>query len=215
MAKYFNYFPKEYYYLNDNSKSLDVVTNITTKFKFQDDFKNNTVVYYEYDIQDGDTPEIVAHKLYGSTERHWIILAMNDIVNPQMDWPINQNSLNKLIDKKYQSSEYANSSISGAGTTWADTHIHSYYKVETQINNLNQKQFVDKIQIDANTYANVSSSTETYTLQNGYSITYNTSKESKTYFEYEIEQNDNKRTIKILKPEFIDSVEAEFKRVIT
>lgn len=214
MAKYFNYFPKEYYYLNDNSSSLDVVTNITSKFKFDDDFKNNTVVYYEYEVQDGETPEIVAHKLYGSTERHWIILSLNDIVNPQTDWPIKQNSLLKIIDKKYQAAEYANSSTTGAGTTWADTNIHSYYKVETQTNNLNQKKFIDKIQIDANTYANVTSSSESYTLQSGYSITLDITKETKTYLEYEIEQNDNKRTIKILKDEFIDSVEEEFKRVI-
>ena len=214
MANYFNYFPKEYYFLNDNTSSVDVVTNITSKFKFEDDFKNNTVVYYEYEIQDGETPEIVAYKIYGSPEKHWIILSLNDIVNPQIDWPIEQNSLKKLIDIKYQASEYANSSTTGAGTTWADTNIHSYYKIETQTNNLNNKKFIDKIQIDANTYANVASSSETYTLQNGYSITLSISKETKTYLEYEIEQNDNKRTIKILKEEFVDAVEDEFKRII-
>ena len=35
-----------------------------------------------------------------------------------------------------------------------------------------------------------------------------------TYYEYEIQENDNKRTIKILKPEFSGSVEQEFRRVI-
>lgn len=214
MAKYFNYFPKEYYFLSNDSSSLDVITNITSKFKFEDDFKNNTVVYYEYEVQDGDTPEIVSYKLYGSVEKHWIILAMNDIINPQMDWPIEQNSLIKLIDKKYQASEYANSSTTGAGTTWADTNIHSYYKIETQTNNLNGKKFIDKIEIDANTYANVVNSTETYTLQNGYTVKLDTSKETKTYFQYEVEKNDSKRTIKILKDEFVESVESELKRVM-
>lgn len=214
MANFFTHFPKEYYFLSNDSASLDVVTNITSKFKFEDEFKNNTVVYYEYEIEDGDTPEILAYKLYGSAERHWIILSMNDILNPQTDWPIQQNTLIKLIDKKYQSAEYANSSTSGAGTTWADTNIHSYYKIETQTNNLNNTKFIDKIQIDANTYANVVSSTETYTLQNGQSVTIDTTKESKTYYEYEIETNDNKRTIKILKNEFVDSVESELKRIM-
>lgn len=215
MAKYFNYFPKEYYYLNDDSKSLDIVTNITSKFKFEDEFKNNTVVYYQYEIEDGETPEIIAYKVYGSTEKHWIILALNDIINPQMDWPIEQNSLIKLIDKKYQSAEYANNTTTNAGKTWAQTNIHSYYKIETQTNNLNQKKFINKIEVDANTYANVTSSSDVYTLQSGQSITIDITKETKTYLQYEIEKNDSKRTIKLLKNEFIDSVENEFKRVIS
>jgi hypothetical protein len=40
------------------------------------------------------------------------------------------------------------------------------------------------------------------------------SKENKSYYVYETENNDSKRTIKLLKQEFIPAVEEEFRRVI-
>ncbi len=77
MAKYFNYFPKTIYNL-DNSGSLDSITNLTINFSFDKNILENAVLYYEYDVQDGETPEVVAHKVYGSSEKHWIILKMKD-----------------------------------------------------------------------------------------------------------------------------------------
>ena len=42
-----------------------------------------------------------------------------------------------------------------------------------------------------------------------------TTKETETYYQYEIKVNDEKRNIKILKPEFAPAVEEEFRRVIS
>jgi hypothetical protein len=41
-----------------------------------------------------------------------------------------------------------------------------------------------------------------------------TTKNAKTYYEYEVEQNDNKRNIKVLKEEYVSVVKDEFVRVI-
>jgi hypothetical protein len=41
-----------------------------------------------------------------------------------------------------------------------------------------------------------------------------TAKSAKTYYEYEVEQNDNKRNIKVLKEEYVPVVRDEFIRVI-
>jgi hypothetical protein len=40
------------------------------------------------------------------------------------------------------------------------------------------------------------------------------SKETKTYYEYETELNENKRNITILKPEFVIDIESEFINVM-
>ena len=37
-----------------------------SRFKFENKFKENTVVYYDYIISDGETPEMIADKFYGS-----------------------------------------------------------------------------------------------------------------------------------------------------
>ena len=39
-------------------------------------------------------------------------------------------------------------------------------------------------------------------------------KEKKTHYTYETEENEAKRTIKLLKPEFVSAVEKEFKKII-
>jgi hypothetical protein len=215
MPRYFKYFPLEEYTLSNTSTSLDTVTNILAKFKFDDDFKNNTVVYYEYDISEGETPEILAYNIYGSSEKHWIILAINDIVNPLTEWPLDNGDLISVIDKKYSTSEYANSSTAFAGVNWAKTNIHSYYKIETQTELNTNKSYETMIQLDANTYANVVSSSETFTLANSNQIRIDISRKTKTYYDYENDLNDSKRTIKILKNDFVPTVEAEFKRVMS
>ena len=76
MAKYFNYFPKTAYTFDGTN--IQYVTNLLSKVSFESDFKENSVIYYEYLVSDGETPEIVAHKIYGSAEKHWIILMLND-----------------------------------------------------------------------------------------------------------------------------------------
>jgi len=207
MAKYFNYFPKTVYTLN--SLDVETVTNITSRFGFEQSFKDNSAVYYEYDIQDGDTPEIIATKFYDSPERHWAVLMINNIVDPQFDWPLDQRTIISYINEKY----LANASVGQSGTTWSQANIHSYYKVETRTSNLTGSELQSKLQIDANTYANVAATTTNLTLDDGNSITITTTKETKSYYDYEIEQNEAKRTIKLLKPEFVSSIEEELRNV--
>ena len=66
---------------------MDVVNNITSRFNFEEKFKENSAVAYEYEIKDSDTPEISASKFYGDSERHWIVLLFNNIIDPQFDFP--------------------------------------------------------------------------------------------------------------------------------
>jgi hypothetical protein len=210
MANYFRFFPQTYYNLEDEKNNVDVVTNIMSKFSFEPSFKNNSVIYYEYVITDGETPEMLAHKIYGSAEKHWIILSLNDIVSPMSDWPLEQRSLIKLIDKKYE--PFANTANGFTGLEWAEQNIHSYFKVETQLDTYTNESVSKTIIIDSDTYSNVTPSSTNYTLQSNNVIRIDVTKGLKTYYEYEMEQNENKRKIKILKPEFVPAVEEEFRK---
>lgn len=212
MAKYFRYFPTTVYSSSDNSSGVDLLTNLMARFKLNDAFKTNASVYYKYDVQDGDTPEIVAYKVYGSVEKHWVILLMNDMVDPQFDWPLDNRSLSIYIDKKYSGQEYANSSVTGAGLTWANQNTHSYYKIITSTYGTTSE--TQTIEINSSTYANLAASTTTTTLQDGNQIRVSVSKDTKSYYRYEYDLNDEKRQIIILKPEFVFDLENEFRRVI-
>jgi len=207
MSKYFSYFPKTVYSLN--SLDVDAVTNIVSRFGFEQSFKNNSSVYYEYDIQDGDTPEIIASKFYNSPDRYWVILMINDIVDPQFDFPLDQRTIISFIDEKYS----ANANIGQSGIAWAQSNVKAYYKVETRTTISTDTELKNRLEIDANTYANVASSTSNLTLNDGNIIKIAISKETESYYDYEVEQNESKRTIKLLKPEFVSSIEEELRSV--
>lgn len=209
MANYFKYFPVTPYTFDGTN--IQFVRNILNKANFESDFKENTVVYYEYLVGDEETPEIVSHKVYGSPDKHWIILMLNDMIHPQFDWPLSNYSFRKFVDLKYRQQQYANSSIEGDGTIWAQTNIKEYNVIETKINkDLNDVISIERINVTSNVYANTGSSSEDYVLQDGTNITVKIEKQAKTYYDYEEEENENKRSIKILKPEFVFAVEQEF-----
>jgi hypothetical protein len=210
MAEYFRYYPRTIYAQDIEQDSIDVVTNLVTRFSFEKKFKENTSVFQKYDIRDGDTPESIAYKLYGSAEKHWIVLAMNDIIDPQYDWPLDQITLGNFVDSKYT----ANANVGQSGLSWAQSNIHSYYKIEkrTTISTGDFKE--DTIEVDANTYANISATTTTVTIPRGIQVKVEILKEVKTYYEYEVDYNERNRTINLLKSEFVDAATSEFKRVI-
>jgi hypothetical protein len=214
MAKYFNYFPKTFYSANNNNTGLDSVTNITARFGFENSLKQNSSAFYKYNIQESDTPEIIARKFYDNVERHWIVLLFNDILDAQYDWPLNEKTLVNYIDAKYTANGSANTKVQ-TGLAWAmDTNnVHAYYKIVTRTS-FDGTQTIEKLKVDANTYANVTQSTNTFSLNDGTTITQVVTKEKESYYQYEVDLNDTKREIKLLKPEFVSSVEKEFKKVI-
>lgn len=211
MIKYFQTLPKEFYFQGDESSSLDIVTNITSLVSINGDLKNNGVAFYDYLVEDGETPEIVAHKFYGNSNKHWIVLMMNDIAHPQFDWPLSTNSLELYIDKKYEAQ--ANNTMSGL--QWAKTNTKTRYKiVRKKYLNTNSID-VSYIEIDSNTFANTSYVKNEYTLKNGNRIDIESNATYITYYTHEVSVNDKKRRIKILKPEYVEMVENELQDKFT
>lgn len=214
MATFFNYYPKTFYTSNNDTSGLESVTNLITRFKFEEGIKQNSAAFYKYNIQDGDTPEIIADKYYKDVEKHWVVLLFNDIVDPQWDWPLKSNEIIDYIDKKYTANGAANTTVQ-TGIAWAlsENNVQAYFKIITTTA-FDGTQKVDRLQVDANTYANIAATTTTYTTQAGESVTVAVTKETQSFYDYEINLNESKREIKLLKSDFIDAVNKEFKRVI-
>lgn len=219
MANYFNFFPSTFYSVDANNQiDLDVVTNIISRFAFEPSLKENSNVFYPYEIKDSDTPESIAHKLYGSSERHWMVLIFNNIIDPQYDWPLSYSNFVEYVNDKYSANGAANTTVQ-TGLQWAksENNIHSYYQVNTRSSiaiTADSRTIKEKVQVTANTYANVITGSTTYTLDNGKTITETVSKEKLTYYEYEMQENEDKRKIRLLKPEFAFDVFEEFKQII-
>lgn len=215
MPNFFQYYPKTVYSKDVNSP-LDLITNLTVNFNFLNDILDNSAVYYEYTVSEGDTPEIVAHKIYGYTDYHWIILKINNIVDVKTEWPLDYKSLTDSIESIYSSNIYADTAnTSVTGVEWSKTTVKEYLKIETRTIANSGIIEIDEINIDQNTYNTTTTSGPTiYTMQNGDALSVSIDKKAKTYYEYEIEANEEKRQIKILKSEFVNPLIDEFKRVM-
>ena len=94
---YFKKFPRIEYTF-DNGVTSKVAVDILTRVGFKSKVKNTTEMFSDYDVEEGETPEVLADRYYGDPELHWVILIMNEIVNPYYDWPLSNRVLNKSID---------------------------------------------------------------------------------------------------------------------
>tara|TARA_R110000868_G_scaffold332780_3_gene593742 strand:- start:385 stop:879 length:495 start_codon:yes stop_codon:yes gene_type:complete len=97
---YFLKFPLVGYTANNNI-DYDIATDITKRVALSDAVKANFSVYDEYDVKDGETPELVSYKFYDTTEYHWVILMLNDIIDPRYEWVMPQDVLQRYCDSKY------------------------------------------------------------------------------------------------------------------
>jgi hypothetical protein len=160
----------------------------------------NPLVYYAYDIQEGDTPETIAYKYYGDSYRYWIVLFTNQIIDPQWDWPLDSNEFAKYIADKYQNINPYSA-------------IHHYEKNITKYDLNTQVTTVENITIDENTYNSLITGTTTYTLPTGV-VSYTVSKTAVNYYDYEVSLNESKRNIKILNASYVEAVEKQFKSLM-
>ena len=104
---YFSNFPKIVYDF-DLSTGTDykIVTDITRNVRFRKQILENISLYDYYDIAEGETPEMVAEKIYGTPYYHWVIMLANQRYDYVNDFPLSQLELDAHIDKKYGDKKY-------------------------------------------------------------------------------------------------------------
>ena len=99
---YFTYFPTIGYDVRGkkNDSSVQRITDILKRVRKKLEIIN-LAFFEEYFVQDGDTPESLAHQVYNDSQLHWVILYTNYMTNPYYDWPLTYFDLKKFVDKKY------------------------------------------------------------------------------------------------------------------
>ena len=98
---YFEMMPKLLLNLEGKGTTYKMVTDITTRISSSQEIRNNVFLYDYYDVMDGDTPEIIAHKIYKDATLHWVILLCNDIIDPVYDWVMPYEELKRHVIAQY------------------------------------------------------------------------------------------------------------------
>ena len=98
--QYFETFPNRLYDIKgDGNQTL--VKDIFRRMKVRDGVKDNLSLMSTYDVMNGDTPEIIAYKHFGSTDYFWVICLMNDITDRFYDWPLSDSAFETYVNDKY------------------------------------------------------------------------------------------------------------------
>jgi len=204
--QYFRNLPKVAY--TDKNKVTTVYTNLLARVSFIPEMLSNGLNFYLYDVQDGDTPEIVAHKYYNDVSRFWIVLYCNEMMDPQWDWPLSYAQFNNYVEDKY------GNNLNG---------VHHYEKVITKTSRqtVNDQTVVEKHVISGEEFLSLLYGNpygigplKTFELPTGF-VDVSIQPASITNYEYELELNENKRTIKLLNKLYADQLESEFTKLMS
>lgn len=99
---YFKHLPKIIYsFGDDRDLDLKVLTDITVNTRIFKKALSEITLWEYYDLQDGETPEILAHRLYGDAELHWVIMLVNERYDMHTDFPMSATEIDEYIASKY------------------------------------------------------------------------------------------------------------------
>ena len=171
---YFNSFPVIPYDSKGDLQFKDV-TNLLRRVGMRTKLKTNTFLYDTYNVKEGETPEMIAHKLYGDSELHWVILLVNEITDRYHQWPMTGGQFLDYLNDKYSNPDgihhYETTQTSG------DT------KVKIEVEN----------DVDEDAYTGLTPITNR---------------------EYEENEQDKRRQIRLVDPSFVEQFVDEFKKLI-
>lgn len=85
--------------------------DILRRFKPLNDVIRKAALYYPYAVNDGERPDVVAHKIYGNADYHWILMMFNEMDDPYFSWYMSYQDFVDFINKKYGDIQRANEQI--------------------------------------------------------------------------------------------------------
>tara|TARA_R100000329_G_scaffold26033_1_gene24479 strand:+ start:274 stop:852 length:579 start_codon:yes stop_codon:yes gene_type:complete len=187
MANYFSSIPNVDYDINGTEPNqFRSVTNIMQRVRFKPSVLENITDYYPYYVREGERPDIVSFNTYGTVAYSYLILLINNIVDPLFDWPLPSRQFENYIIEQY-------GSVSAAQST--NKYYYQIVRAEVARTGVSERVPEYKIIVDQTTYNSLDASVRS----------------AQNVYDYEVEQNDNKREIKLINPDFIQDIDYEVK----
>ena len=224
MASYFSYFPEMEYVsrTTDRSSSDETirVKNIFKRPKLRNDFANVATAFSDYMIVGDERPEQTAEAVYGDPRYDWVILTTNNITNYRDQWPLNSVDFQNYIIEKYGSEE-ALTNVHHYNTELfmdqrgrlivpeglrVDSNFDSRYldevlqtEITMAVETLNPITSVDGVGVVKDADGNQVLSSNVFPVTN---------------YQYEVNENDAKRRIRVLKSDYLDIYLADMRRIM-
>lgn len=107
--KYFEKFPTiQYPYYgklvdNPNTTLVEFVQTIDmhVRFKLRSAYTSRGGVFYTHRLEEGDTPDKLAHFYYGDSYYDWVVMLSNEYFDYIHDFPLSEKALHEYVQEKY------------------------------------------------------------------------------------------------------------------
>ena len=163
----------------DRSSSEDFVQvkNIFRRAKLRDDLKFNFTSLLDYYIGDGIRPDQVADRLYGDPELDWVVLTSANIINIRDEWPLDSRELYDFALNKHGE----------------DLNQIRHYETK-EVKDSSGRLILPKGKVVDAGFTIPDPSSPTATINPVVGV---------TNYEYEVIENQKKRTIDVLRSEYL------------
>jgi hypothetical protein len=82
-------------------KNYKLLPDILRRVKLRSGLRSGALMFYKYDVKDGERAEDIAFKWFGDAEYHWVILMTNNITDRYYQWPLSQPQFAEHLTDKY------------------------------------------------------------------------------------------------------------------
>ena len=173
---------------NDRSSVYDyeTVKNIFKRAIIRNDIFDEVTAFTKYSVRGDERPDQVADRMYNDSTLDWVVLTTNNIIHVRDEWPMGNQDFLTYLNDKYTAEELAN--------------IHHY---ETEVVRDSNGKLIQLSGI---------------TVPEGHSVTFvdngvlrtESKIKSFSFLEHETNLNDAKRSINILRQEYLNLFLEEF-----
>lgn len=175
----------------NSSNDFIVLKNLFKRAKIRDDLFGNVTAFSKYYVEGDDRPDNVAHKVYENESLDWVVLISNNMINVRDEWPMSQRDFQRYVNNKYDPTQlsqvhhYETKEIRGVG---GNIILQSGLVVDSDYT---YSYTTNGVRNDVNDVTSVS------------------------YLDYEIKKNDEKRTINLLRPEYVGTIIDDMRQIMT
>ena len=172
----------------NSSKEYVRVKNLFRRVKLRDDLQNVFTLFNKYEIDEGERPDTVAEDLYGSADLDWIVMLTAGIINVRDQWPLSDRDLYDYSLNKYGD----------------DLNSVRFYET-TEVKDSSGRLILPKGKVVDSNFSIPNPDSPTANLNPVTGI---------SNYEYEVRNNDSKRLIYILKPEYLQLYLGDMRRIM-
>lgn len=203
---YFREIPDIEYQSPFNSRISDssyvLAKNIFKKMKIRDDLQDVFTIFNKYVIREGQRPDTLAEALYGKSDLDWVILISAGIINVRDEWPMSDHELYEYVVNKYTTNRLESTELE---IQQAISAIHHYET--TEVKDGQGRLILPKGKV-------VDSDFSITYLNNGISDTSISTNPTTSIsnYEHEVNLNEAKREIFLLKPSYLQQFLLDFRQ---